>query len=251
MEVVRGVERIASTVVRGVRLSAARGSVVDYTGSALVNAANEGCVSGGGVDGAVNSRGGHELIAARKALPLVGPGSMRCETGDAKTTVAGDLDVTWVIHAVGPNYHLWEEDDCDALLYSAYSSAMREARKLSLPDVGFSLLSAGIFRAQKPLKDVLGIGLLAIADCAYDGLEEAFMVGYTAQEATALTQLNDELLGPDAEESIARLLSRCGPALAELRQKALAEQKALSSQPAGAAAVGAGIAEMAATAQPR
>ena len=57
---------------------------------AIVNAANEGSVGGGGIDGEVNYRGGYVLEEARRALPLNGS-YKRCETGDAKITVAGDL----------------------------------------------------------------------------------------------------------------------------------------------------------------
>ena len=49
---------------------------------------------------------------------------------------------------------------------------MREAREKRLPNVGFSLLSAGIFRGSKSLKDVLTIGALAVSAMAYEGLEE-------------------------------------------------------------------------------
>ena len=63
-------------------------SVVNFTGDAIVNAANEGCLVGGGIDGEVNRRGGQELEEAREALPLIDPS---CKKGDAKITIAGSL----------------------------------------------------------------------------------------------------------------------------------------------------------------
>ena len=78
-------------------------SVVKFTGDAIVNAANEGCLGGGGIDGEVNRRGGETLEAARFALPVLEAGR-RCPTGDAKITVAGDLPCSKVIHAVGPAF---------------------------------------------------------------------------------------------------------------------------------------------------
>jgi O-acetyl-ADP-ribose deacetylase len=52
-------------------LSVAHDSVVKFTGDAIVNAANEGCLGGGGIDGRINDLGGDPLFSARKALPLL------------------------------------------------------------------------------------------------------------------------------------------------------------------------------------
>jgi hypothetical protein len=79
-----------------------QGSVVRFRGDALVNAANRGCLGGGGVDGAVNDAGGFLLEHARRALPIVSAPYIRCPTGEAKLTVGGALRVRFVIHAVGP-----------------------------------------------------------------------------------------------------------------------------------------------------
>ena len=72
-------------------MSAAKGSVVEYTGTAIVNAANEGCLGGGGVDGAITAAGGEALHAAREALPVL-DGGIRCPTGQSKLTTAGELE---------------------------------------------------------------------------------------------------------------------------------------------------------------
>ena len=97
-----GIKKLASAAMKnGAKVSIAQGSVVEYSGTAIVNAANEGCIGGGGVDGAVNRKGGEALIEARVALPIVSGGSIRCPTGQSKTTSAGDLECQWVIHAVG------------------------------------------------------------------------------------------------------------------------------------------------------
>ena len=80
--------------------------VTDCTTGAIVNAANEICLGGTGVDGAVNELGGQDLLRARQALPIVGKSngrSIRCRTGRAVVTDAGKLPCTYVIHAVGPD----------------------------------------------------------------------------------------------------------------------------------------------------
>lgn len=115
------------------------GSVVDFTGDAIVNAANEGCLGGGGVDGAVTSRGGRALQSARQALPVVAGRSTRCKTGSAVATASGGLACKKkVIHAVGPNYSqgcnfsdMGQVKSFDSLLSSAYGSSVRVALTLS------------------------------------------------------------------------------------------------------------------------
>jgi hypothetical protein len=72
------------------KLYIARGSVVDADCTAIVNAANSGCIGGGGVDGAINSAGGKALHRARRALPEISNG-VRCQTGGAVYTIGGDL----------------------------------------------------------------------------------------------------------------------------------------------------------------
>jgi len=74
----------------------AAGSILDYTGDAFVNAANEGCTGGFGVDEQVNRAGGYALKEARKLLG-------GCPTGEAKVTESFEhRKVKHIIHAVGP-----------------------------------------------------------------------------------------------------------------------------------------------------
>jgi len=172
------------------------GSVVDYSyngngggsgegGGVIVNAANEGCLGGGGVDGAISSAGGRNLLRDRYNLPVLrsgsgrGPGGVRangcgddirCITGDAVMTGPntngapyGTLSVSHVIHAVGPAYGCYKNSrDADALLYNAYRASLQHAKEARLAGVAFSLLSAGVFRGSRSLRSVLKIGVSAI-----------------------------------------------------------------------------------------
>jgi O-acetyl-ADP-ribose deacetylase (regulator of RNase III) len=112
---------------------------------AIVNAANERLVHGGGVAGAISRRGG--LAIQRESAEWIhehGP----VPTGSAAITGAGELPARYVIHAVGP---VWGTGDEEAKLESAVRSALdlaeeRQVRSLSIPGI-----SSGIFGFPKPL----------------------------------------------------------------------------------------------------
>ena len=238
----------------GAKFVVALGSVVGYRGTAIVNAANEGCLGGGGVDGAISEAGGEALFLAREALPeLEGRPGVRCACGDAKTTVGGDLPAQFVIHAVGPNYRGFREEAdpenpdegpgdvedelmADGLLYSAYQCAMVEARTQKMASVGFSLLSSGIFRGRRPLGAVLRIGVLAIAANAYPGLEEVAMVGFKESEIEALAAEADAVFGAAALDAPELLDGLGAKSLREMHAAALGVLKTVDGAPAAAPA---------------
>ncbi|KAL9182785.1 hypothetical protein ACHAXT_004064 [Thalassiosira profunda] len=183
------------------RLTIAQGSVLDFSHprGGIVNAANEGCLGGGGVDGAISNAGGPNLQRDRERLPEIRSG-VRCPTGKAVITGPGSygkLEVPYVVHAVGPNYLDCEDDELavgDKLLASAYTSSLECGRDANLEAVAFCLLSAGIFRGARTVKEVLRIGLKAICQFeGYDGLKEVHVCGFTNKELAALVAIAGEL----------------------------------------------------------
>ena len=154
---------------KNITLLVAQGSVVDFASKhgAIVNAANEGCLYGGGVDGAISDAGGHTLANDRKKLPQIAPGC-RCPTGQAKLTGPGRygrLHVPYVIHAVGPAYFAYDtHEEADQLLQSAYCETLELCRASPIQHAAFSLLSAGVFRGNRDLKTVLRLGVRSIRD---------------------------------------------------------------------------------------
>jgi len=108
--------------------------------SAIVNAANVGCLGGGGVDGAITHKGGARLRTEREALPVLGRyrgGEIRCKEGSAVVTGRQGELYPWgsdfCIHAVGPNYWNYEglEEKADKLLQGAYTAALSRAKEVS------------------------------------------------------------------------------------------------------------------------
>jgi len=174
MQRIFGLQRLASFALHksvDLHLHIARGSVVDFScrqHGAIVNAANEVCLGGGGVDGAITSAGGKTLAVDRQNLPVLS-GGIRCPTGSAVLTGPGQygsLHVPYVIHAVGPNYNQYDDfEKPDELLRSAYQTSLDLCRDSEdIEEVAFALLSAGIFRGKREKNDVLKIGIGGIRD---------------------------------------------------------------------------------------
>lgn len=195
---VRSMHRIPSS---GTLLCLSMGSVVDFTGDAIVNAANESAIQGAGVDDAINVAGGKVLRDARFALPIVSgatrrdgsPGEVRCPMGEVRVTVGGSLKASWCIHAVGPNYNVETKhgvsmEKCDELVRSVYMRVIEAAKAKQLSSVAFCLISGGMFRGKQSLLNVLVKGLEGIRDSAYAGLKEVHVVGYTKDEQAALDE---------------------------------------------------------------
>ena len=172
-------------------LNIVEGSVLAFTGDAIVNAANEGCVSGGGIDGAINDAGGYVVLEARKALPIIDDHyGKRCDTGDAKVTVSGNLPCNWIIHAVGPCFRNFDSEiEAIELLKNAYKHSLLRARDLKLKQVAFCIISGGIFRGSCPLSKVIMTALYAIAKNVYPGLEDVFFCAFTAYECDVLREV--------------------------------------------------------------
>jgi len=109
---------------------------------AVVNAANERMLGGGGVDGAIHRAAGPELRAACEAVPEVRPG-VRCPTGEARITPGFRLPARFVIHTVGPVYSRPERSA--PLLRAAYRSSLALAGENALASVAFPAISCGVY----------------------------------------------------------------------------------------------------------
>lgn len=120
----------------------AEGDLTKADVDAIVNAANQRMLGGGGVDGAIHRAAGPELRAACEALPEVRP-DVRCPTGEARITPGFRLAARWVIHTVGPVYSRPEKSA--PLLRAAYRSSLELANARGLASVAFPAISCGVY----------------------------------------------------------------------------------------------------------
>ena len=120
-----------------------RGDITEQDVDAIVNAANNSLLGGGGVDGAIHGRGGPEILAeCQKLRQEKYPDGL--PTGQAVATTAGRLKAGWVIHTVGPTYA--ESKDKSPLLADCFRNSLAVADELGARTVAFPAISTGVYR---------------------------------------------------------------------------------------------------------
>jgi O-acetyl-ADP-ribose deacetylase len=162
-----------------------QGDITTLDVDAIVNAANNSLLGGGGVDGAIHHAAGPQLLAECRTLG-------GCATGDAKLTRGYNLPARYVIHTVGPVWHGGNRGEAE-LLQSAYRRCFDLAREHGITSIAFPAISCGVYGY--PLQDAAQIALTVARDAADSENFKRIILVQFSEQALQVYQQTAQSLG--------------------------------------------------------
>ena len=161
------------------------GDITRHEAEAIVNAANNSLLGGGGVDGAIHRAAGPALL--EECATLGG-----CPTGEARVTRGYNLRAAWIIHTVGPIWRGGKAGE-EELLAGAYASSLREAERLGVASVAFPAISTGVYGYPKAEAAMVAVGSIAAFLSGHDKPARVYCVCFSEESAALHAQALQKL----------------------------------------------------------
>lgn len=173
-----------------------QGDITTLAVDAIVNAANQVMLGGGGVDGAIHDAAGEELFKACLKVPEVRPG-VRCPTGEARITSGFKLPAKFEIHTVGPVYRDGQHGEPEKLA-ACYRNALALAAENGCKSIAFPCISTGVYGY--PIEDAAKIAVREVrsflshaeCSCPYAPQMEVFFCCFSERDAVVYERLMNE-----------------------------------------------------------
>ncbi len=159
-------------------LSVWQGDITTLAVDAIVNAANESLLGGGGVDGAIHRAAGPELLARCRTLN-------GCPTGEARITPGFRLPARWVIHTVGPVWHGGRQRE-EVLLAECYRNSLALAAEHRVRSIAFPAISCGVYGFPAEPAARIAVAACNAALSGSTDLKQVLLVAFDTKMAATL-----------------------------------------------------------------